>query len=109
MKGPSSWTIALISPLLTFLQKPFGIVVTDRRVLVVRLAMKLTGYPPAAIDAAYPRASTKTTFKHGPLTGQFTLEAAGAAPMKLSIQMIYIKDAEAVNAAVSSAMPAAAS
>jgi hypothetical protein len=102
MKGPSAMMVALVSTLLAFAQKPFAIVVTERRVLLIQLKMALTGYPPKSLLGAFPRSSVKATFKGGAITGRLVLEGVGPEPLSLSIQRIYLADAERVAAALNS-------
>jgi hypothetical protein len=98
--GPSIAMVALLSAWLQFLQKRWAIVVTDRRVLVVRLKTTMTGYPPKELAGAYPRASVKTTFSHGTITGKLVVNAAGAQPLALQVPRIYESFAEQVAAAL---------
>jgi hypothetical protein len=100
LKGPSVMIVALISTWLMFLQKPFAIVVTDRRVLLIRLKMSLTGYPPKDLEVAYPRASVKATFTHGPITGKLVVQMPDREPLSLSIQRPYIPGAGQVASAL---------
>jgi|GEM_PF-2813350 hypothetical protein len=103
MRGPSVMFVALISPFLSFLQTPFAVVVTERRVLLIRLKMALTGYPPKSLEAAYPRSTVKASFKGGAVTGKLVLEGMGDQPLNLSIQRIYLAGAGSVAAALSQA------
>jgi hypothetical protein len=99
MKGPSAMS-ALLSPFLAFLQKPFAVVVTDRRVMLVKLKMAMTGYPPQAVAAEAGRDVVKATFDRGTLSGKLTLTGVESAPTKLSIQTVFRDDAEKVAAAL---------
>jgi hypothetical protein len=96
MTGPSAMLVALISTWLIFLQKRFAVVLTDRRVLVIRLKTTLTGYPPKELAGAYPRTSVKTTWTHGPITGRLVIQAPGSEPLSLSVPRIYESGAEQV-------------
>jgi hypothetical protein len=96
MTGPSIMLVALVSTWLTFLQKRFAVVLTDRRVLVVRLKTTFTGYPPKELAGAYPRTSVKATWKHGPITGRLVIQGAGSEPLSLSVPRIYESAAEQV-------------
>jgi hypothetical protein len=100
MTGPSIMMVALISSWLMFIQKRWAVVLTDRRVLVIRLKTTLTGYPPKNVDGAYPRASVKATFNHGAITGKLVLQAPGREPMSLSVPRIYESGAEQVATAL---------
>jgi len=94
--GPSAMLVALISTWLIFLQKRFGVVLTDRRVIVIRLKTTLTGYPPKNVDGAYPRASVKATWSHGTITGKLVLQAPGREALTLSVPRIYEPFAEQI-------------
>jgi hypothetical protein len=96
MTGPSAMLVALLSTWLIFLQKRFAVVLTDRRLIVIRLKTTLTGYPPKVVDGAYPRSSVKVTFSHGTITGKLVIEAAGRESLSLSVPRIYESGAEQV-------------
>jgi hypothetical protein len=96
MKGPSVMLVALVSSLLAFAQTPYAVVVTERRVLLIRLKMALTGYPPKQLEGAVPRSSVKATFSGGSITGKLVLEGVGPEPLNLSIQRIYLDGAAQV-------------
>jgi hypothetical protein len=98
MAGPSMMLVAMLGALLAFMQKPYAVVVTDSRVLIVRLKMSLTGYPPKTLEADYPRSEVQASFSGGALTGRLNLERAGAPLLSLSIQRIYQDGAGAVAA-----------
>jgi hypothetical protein len=100
MAGSSIWLVALISPLLAFLQTPYGVVVTDRRVFVVRLAKKMTGYPPKTVEGLYAAADVSAEYQGGAVTGTLHLRPRDGQPLKLSIQTIYKAGAQAVAAAL---------
>jgi hypothetical protein len=107
LKGPSAMFVALVSSLLAFAQTPYAIVVTERRVLLIRLKMALTGYPPKNLEGAFPRSSVKATFSGGSITGKLVLEGLGAEPLNLSIQRIYLDGAAQVAFELSKAAAAA--
>lgn len=96
MKGPSAMFVALVSSLLAFAQTPYAVVVTERRVLLIRLKMALTGYPPKGLEGTFQRSSVKATFTGGSITGKLVLEGLGPEPLSLSIQRVYLDGAAQV-------------
>jgi hypothetical protein len=96
--GQSTCGSSLISVLL---QTPYGVVVTDHQVFLVRLAKKMVGfYPPNSIEAEYPKTSVSADFKGGIVSGALRLQRPGAEPLKLNVQRAFWADARAVTEAL---------
>jgi hypothetical protein len=89
-------------PISVLLQTPYGVVVTDRRVFLVRLAKKIVGfYPPNSIEAEYPKTSVSAPdFKGGIVSGELRLQRPGAEPLKLNVQRAFWAEARAVTEAL---------
>jgi len=82
---------------LVLLQTPYGVVVTDRRVVLVRLAKDvIAGYKPNNVEAEYPKSSISADFNGGAVIGTLRLQRPGAAPLKLNVQRIFQTGARAV-------------
>jgi hypothetical protein len=107
-KGPNIWLLGLISAVLIFLQKYYGVVVTDRRVFLVRLKLSLMSASPKEIEAQCPVADAYAAYDRGPITGRLHLNIPGREELSLQCAKIYQDGGERVAAAVRSASEASA-
>lgn len=102
MRGPSLYWWFL-SPLVSFMDKPFALAVTDRRLFVIRLARKMTSYPPAEIVATYPLGQVRVNrFSRGTISGRLVLEVGQPKPLDYRVQTVYRDSAEQVANAIGS-------
>jgi hypothetical protein len=80
----SKWKEFLIGPLAQLRNKQYSLVVTDRRVLLIR--MDLRGK--RSLEATYSRLSVTGSFKKGWFWGRVTLNLPGRPPLKLRVHRI---------------------
>jgi hypothetical protein len=94
MSGPSFFW-SFVSAWLVFLDKPFALAASNRRLFVVRLARKLTSYPPAEIVGAYPLSDVRVDrFTRGTITGRLVLNVGQAKPLDYKVQTVMRDSAE---------------
>lgn len=102
--GPTPW-LALLTYLFFFFIKIYGVVVTDRRVLMVRRTLMLNRIK--GVESALPRDQVRVVeWKPGALWSVLKLEIAGV-PMRLNVHRMHRNDAEGLVAALGSAPGAA--
>jgi hypothetical protein len=88
MSGPSLYWWFL-SPLVSFMDKPFALAVSDRRLFVIRLARKLTSYPPAEVVATYPLSRVRVDrFSRGTISGRLVLNVGQPKPRDYRVQTV---------------------
>ena len=90
--GPTPWFQALFGILFLFWVKYQALVLTDRRVLVIKKSM-MSGRP-RAIDAAYPRNQVKVLdYREPKVWGKLTLDY-GSGPVKLNVHRMNREQAQ---------------
>jgi len=78
-----------------------GLVATDRRLIVVGLAKKMTTLPPEKIAGEFPLSAVRVVkFSRGLLSGRLVLDVGEAKPLDFKVQTIYRDGAEGIARAV---------
>ena len=102
--GPTPYFV-LLTYLYLFFIKVYGVVVTDRRVLMVRRTMMLNRIK--GVESALPRAQVRVVeWKPGALWSVLKLDVAGM-PVRLNVGRVHRRGAEELVAALGS-VPGAA-